>query len=102
MFIRAGEFIHVCFLFSFFFFTIFGWCKACLVSVKQGNFIYVPVLSTICVAVYVQESIPANTRHCNDVFEMFKTFNGRSQGALAMLCVGRDVNIFHMIACCII
>ena len=74
----------------------------CLVSVKQGNFIYMPVLSTICVAVCAQESIPANTKHCNDVFGMYKTFYGRFQDALAMLYVGRDVNIFHMIACCII
>ena len=88
-----------CFLF---FFTIFSWCKVCLVSLKQGTFIYVLVLSTICVAVCAQESIPANTEHCNDVFGMSKTLYGRSQDVLATLCVGRDVNIFHMISCCII
>ena len=94
---RFGRFVPgvTCmFSFFFFFFTIFNWCKVCLVSVKQSNFIYMPVLSTICVAVYAQESIPVNTQHCNDVFGMSMTFYGRSQDALAMLCVGRDVNIF--------
>ena len=76
--------------------------KVCLVSVKQGNFIYMPVLRTICVAVCAQESIPANTKHCNEVFGMSKTFYGCSKDTLATSCVGRDVNIFHMIACCII
>ena len=47
------------------FYCIFG----CLV-----NFIYMPVLSTKCVAVCAQESIPANTKHCNDVFGMSKMF----------------------------
>ena len=90
------------FFLFFFFFTIFSWCKVNLVSVKQGNFIYMPVLITVCVAVCAQESIPANKKHCNDIFEMSKTFYGHSQDALAALCVGRDVNIFHMITCCII
>ena len=49
-----------------------------------------------------QPASPANKKHCNDVFGMSKTFYGHSQDALAALCVGRDVNIFHMIACCII
>ena len=103
---RFGKFVpgvtcmFTFFFFFFFFFTNFSWCKVCLLSVKQGNFIYMPVLSTICVA--AQKSIPANTKHCNDVFGMSKTFYGRSQDALATLCVGRDVNIFHMIAICII
>ena len=62
---------------------------------KQSNFIYMPVLSTICVAVCAQESILANTKHCNDVFGMSKTFYGRSQNALATLCVGRAVYFSH-------
>ena len=41
---------------------------------KQGNFIYMPVLSTICVAVCAQESIPSDTKHCNEVFGMSKIF----------------------------
>ena len=48
------------FFFFFFFFTIFSWCKVNLVSVKQGSFIYMPVLITVCVTVCAQESIPAN------------------------------------------
>ena len=62
------------FLFFFFFLPFFSWCKVCLVSVKQGKFIYMPVLSTICVAVCAQESIPPNTKHCKDIFGMSKLF----------------------------
>ena len=47
------------YVFSLFFFFFF-WCKVNLVSVKQGNFIYMPVLIIVCVTVCAQESIPAN------------------------------------------
>ena len=72
-----GKFVPgvTCMLFFFSFLPFLA--KVCLVSVKQGNFIYMPVLSTICVAaVCAQESIPANTKHCNGVFGMSKMVYG--------------------------
>ena len=64
--------VHVCFL--FFFFTIFSWCKVNLVSVKQGNFIYMPVLITVCVSVCAQESIPANKSIAMTILECPRHF----------------------------
>ena len=60
---------------------------------KQGNFIYMPVLSTTCVAVCAQESIPANTKHCNDVFGMSKMFMDVPR-TLLQRCVLAGMSIF--------